>query len=126
MAKFIPGRIDDVDVQITWDINKLTDAVTGGIREVLEEQLPEVARRAKAKAPVDTGALRNSIDYKVDKNGKGGMVFTDTQSRGKRKDTGYGGWVEGGTLTKAPRPFLAPAVDESRDAIISAMKDRVK
>lgn len=62
-----------------------------------QEQLAEdVEGAAKAGAPVDTGALRDSITHDHER------VYTDLY---------YAPFVEYGTATNGPQPFLRPAAD---------------
>jgi HK97 gp10 family phage protein len=61
---------------------------------------------AKKLCPVDTGRLRASITHEVGKDGKGlyGKVGTNVD---------YAPYVELGTSSHAPQPFLRPGVTEA-------------
>lgn len=101
-----------------------------------------VERSAKEKAPKDTGALRRSITSKVD-NSFGemvGVVFTPLEyapyvefgtglfaEKGGRQDVPWsyqddeGNWHS--TSGQRPQPFMRPALDENREAILNIIKE---
>lgn len=66
-----------------------------------------VVRRAKQKAPVDTGTLRASI-MKIDVSPAevDAVAFAD-----------YSVYVEFGTYKMTAQPYMTPALDESKDQI---------
>lgn len=76
--------------------------------EVYEKINPRRTHRASApgEAPAtDTGRLAN--DIKADIQGKNATVFTDVE---------YAPFLEFGTRTIEPRPFLFPALEKERPA----------
>ena len=64
----------------------------------------EIAQVGSEKAPYDTGELGFSINSKT--TGSVNPTATITS------DTDYGGYVEFGTSSQAPQPYLNPALDE--------------
>lgn len=60
---------------------------------------------AKLECPVDTGRLRNSISH--------GQADENTMAVGTNVE--YAAYVELGTSRMAPRPYLAPAIEEHID-----------
>lgn len=72
----------------------------------------DIAADAQASAPVDTGALRNSISADV-----GGMeaVIGPTVH--------YGGYVELGTYKMRAQPYLFPAADRHERPFAEACAD---
>lgn len=104
-----------------------------------------VERAAKQYAPKDTGALRNSITSKVEKDGNNiiGVVFTPLEyapyieygtglfaENGGRKDVPWnyqddkGEWHS--TNGQQPQPFLRPALADNRDKIKEILEESVK
>lgn len=103
-----------------------------------------VERTAKQKAPKDTGALRNSIQSRVDKNGSDivGVVFTPLEYA-PYVEFGTGLFAEEGgrktpwmyedektgdliyTRGQKPHPYLRPALNENRDKINEILKEGV-
>ncbi|UAL31547.1 HK97 gp10 family phage protein [Nocardioides rotundus] len=73
----------------------------------------EVEAAAKVTAPVDTGALRSSIGG-ASKTGVGRHVGAVDAT------VGYAGFVEYGTSTQAPQPFLGPAFDGAVPGLVQA------
>jgi HK97 gp10 family phage protein len=67
----------------------------------VEEAAQQVAAVAREKAPVDTGALRDSIT----------VVEAEGNSRDVIADVRYANFVEFGTSDTEPEPFLRPAVE---------------
>jgi HK97 gp10 family phage protein len=76
---------------------------------VVKEGAETVAESAKARVPVDTGALQKSIKAR--------------RSRQLEYTVGvgefYGFFVEFGTVKHAAQPFLVPALEEHRDEIVA-------
>ena len=100
-----------------------------------------VERTAKQKAPKDTGALRNSIQSRVEQEGEDivGIVFTPLEyapyveygtglfaEEGGRKTpwiyedekTGKGVFTRG----QKPQPYMRPALNENRERIVEILK----
>lgn len=68
-------------------------------------------RSAPGQPPaVDTGRLRNSIDYHVGTDAAGGYVDVGTSVE-------YASYLETGTSRMAARPFMRPAVAGSKQAV---------
>lgn len=99
-----------------------------------------VERSAKQKAPKDTGELRRSISSKVEDGV--GVVFTPLEyapyveygtglfaEEGGRTDVPWcyqddeGNWHS--TSGQHPQPFMRPALDENREAIIRIIKEGI-
>lgn len=72
------------------------------------------ARDAQILAPVDTGALRNSISYDV-------QVTSDGAVGEVGPTVNYGLFVELGTSRMAGQPFLGPAFDRNAPALEAAL-----
>lgn len=101
-----------------------------------------VERDAKQKAPKDSGALRRSIESKIDKDGGEirGVVFTNLEyapyveygtglfaESGGRTDTPWAYQDDKGewhlTSGQKPQPFMRPALDENREQILRILKE---
>jgi HK97 gp10 family phage protein len=102
-----------------------------------------VERKAKEKAPKDTGALRRSITSEVDVTTREieGIVFTPLEYA-PYVEYGTGLFAEGGngrqdvpwnyqddqgnwhsTSGQHPQPFMRPALNESREEILRILKE---
>lgn len=75
----------------------------------------DIEAQAKMNAPVDTGALRNSIA--ASKN--------DELSWQVAVGVNYGAFVEYGTTRMAAQPFLTPAVEAVKPALFAALESMI-
>lgn len=72
-------------------------------KKYVEGLLKEVAEKARALAPEDTGALKASIGYEMNSRKAEGQVVADVP---------YAAFVEFGTdWPTPPQPYLRPAMD---------------
>lgn len=81
-------------------------------RNVQEKYGRLVVREAKRLAPVDTGALKRSIQFEESgEAGRSGLrgvtISADTSEETGRE---YSGYVEFGTAHQPPQPFMRPAL----------------
>lgn len=75
-----------------------------------------IQRTAMAKAPVDTGALRQSISVSFVGDGRSGAMVAEI---GPTVD--YGHFVEDGTSRMAGQPFMGPAYDANIPQLEAAL-----
>lgn len=96
-------KFEDNSKQI---IGKLNDASRKGVTKACLL----VQGQAKSLTPVDTGGLRDSIDYKVEDSAGNaeGIVGTAID---------YGAYVEKGTVHQRAQPYLMPAFRENKGNI---------
>lgn len=73
-----------------------------------------IASEAARNAPVDTGALRNSILSESKMDGDTFIVQDGVE---------YGAFVELGTSRQAAQPFIAPAVEAWRERYFAAFSE---
>lgn len=88
------------------NVNEVDARLTQGIENALEAIGMQVENHAKAKCPVDTGNLRNSITH-----------TSDSESAYIGTDVFYSGYVELGTSRQDPQPYLRPAVEDHVDEL---------
>ena len=77
-----------------------------------------VATAAKLRAPVESGDLREAIHVDVQPEGVY-VVAGDNK-------VFYGHLVEWGTSHSAPEPFLVPALEANRKAVVKLAKEALK
>lgn len=70
---------------------------------------------AKKACPVDTGRLRNSITHQLDGD-KAVYIGTNVE---------YGPYVELGTSTRDPKPFLRPAAEDHYNTYRQILKSEM-
>lgn len=119
-----------------------TIAQAEGVRSALNTACLLVESSAREKAPKDTGALRRSIESKVESSGGDmrGIVFTPLYyapyveygtglfaEGGGRKDVPWNYQDDSGewhsTSGQHPHPFMRPALDENREEIVRMLKE---
>jgi HK97 gp10 family phage protein len=101
--------------------------IAGSVSKALQAELAKAVREtafaieaeAKAKAPVDTGALRASIQSDVSQT-------DDTLTAEIAVGVDYGPYVELGTVVSAPQPFLTPAAEAQREAFERRLSDAIE
>ena len=114
---------DDIIVDVS-ELNRLAVTIDNAAKTigetgsaVVRKTALDIEATAKAFAPVDTGALRNSI---------GTDVHGDSASRVVEAVVGptveYGPYVEFGTSRMAPRAFMGPALDRHTPDFIAALE----
>ena len=81
-------------------------AHTAAVKAALDTQA-----EARRRAPVDTGFMRASI---AERSGiQGRTVWAETSVGAE-----YAAYVEYGTSTQAPQPFMRPAFEQARDVFV--------
>lgn len=114
----------------------------GNMEDAMGKACALVERSAKQKAPKDTGELIRSISSRVENQGEDvvGVVFSPLEyapyveygtglfaEKGGRKDVPWfyvddaGEWHM--TSGQKPQPYLRPALDENREAIVRLIKE---
>ena len=136
-----------IEFQGLEDVLKRMEEVadTSEVGSAMGKACALVERSAKQNAPKDTGALRNSIQSKVEEvNGEVvGVVFTPLEyapyveygtglfaENGGRMDVPWnyqddeGNWHS--TNGQKPQPFMRPAFNDNRKRIIEIIEESVK
>lgn len=110
-AEDLVRNLEAVSTNVTKDLAK---AVKAGGKVVRDE--------AKARAPVDTGALRDKMTMRLVEKDRSQVEV----KVGPHKDQYYGYFLEHGTSKMSPKPFLRPALDENKDKVEKAMANELK
>lgn len=114
-------------IKTSVTIKKFGNPIAGnreGMNKIALTTAKNIAEYAKRLAPVDTGDLRNSIEASQDVNGANVTTGKD-----------YDKYVEFGTRTQQPQPFMRPAGEQAKnnaflnvevaDEMGQAMKDEL-
>ena len=134
-------KVEGIDA-IIEHFDKIADV--RNLESALNKACALVEASAKQKAPKDTGALRRSIESKVDVNGNDvvGTVFTPLEysqyveygtglfsTKGGRKNVPWkyqddnGVWHS--TKGQHPQPFMKPSLDENREKIKEILREGI-
>jgi HK97 gp10 family phage protein len=98
--------------RIQWDRRELDELLVGpdgAVAKALTKAAIQVQRRSRQIAPVDTGRLRSSISYAVERDAGGLVAKVGTNVE-------YARHLEYGTVKMRPRPFLRPALSSLKGA----------
>ncbi|MCO4568521.1 HK97-gp10 family putative phage morphogenesis protein [Streptococcus infantarius] len=104
-------KVRGVDQMVRLIANKGKKARIATNRE-LDLSSKRIERMAKVKAPVDTGALKNSIFSTK----AGNLTYKVTAPQH------YAIYVEKGTRKMRAQPYLKPALDAERPKLISNLR----
>lgn len=91
------------------------------VRKAIREGAKPVLAAAKAKVPVDTGALKAGLKLRALKRSRTGFgVYIRTPTRAELDipdddESYYPAVVEYGAEFSPPQPYMRPAMDENRD-----------
>ena len=81
--------------------------------DITKETMAEVLATAQRLCPVDTGTLRASLTVEMEGPGAG-VLYTDVS---------YAKFVNWGTVKMAARPFMEPAIEQSKLGFYAKMRD---
>lgn len=99
------------------------EALAAALRQAVEHAVGReaelLAEEARRRCPRDTGGLRGSIEARV--SAQGSQTRAEIGSSLK-----YAADVELGTLNSPPAPFLAPAYDARRNAMLNGLRQAVR
>lgn len=102
------------------------EEAVNAIREEMEVMAEKIVQDMKARAPVDTGALRDSIHWTWNKKKTAIRIVADAKN--KKNGVPYARYVE--FSPKINRPFFYPALDAHRDeyheGLVRALKKAVE
>ncbi len=112
-----------VDVVLNLKIkqvqNKIQKARNGALRSVVVD----IANDAIKGSPFQTGNNRRSIKFEV---GPGGEVAKREGEGAIYSTSGYGGYLETGTVKMPAQPYLKPALDRNIHKLLPEIKERLR
>lgn len=98
----MPANVSDLR-KLASDLRAASGTAEKLSRAVVAKTAADIERDAKNRAPVDTGALRNSISHSI----TGGGMSADIGPT-----VSYAPYLEYGTSRMAPQPYMMPAADK--------------
>lgn len=113
-------KVDVTEVRLlSKNLDYKRQDVATKARAVVKLMAFQLQRQAKVNAPVDTGALMNSISVTFKGNGYvSSAVVAPTVD--------YASYVEEGTSRMAPQPYMGPAADVIEPVFVAAMEKLIE
>ncbi len=100
-------------------ISRLSGASLGdGTKRGVENAAAHLTREIQARAPVDTGHLRDSYDYRVEGSGNRVVAHVGT-------NVDYAIHQEFGTVYQSGTPHVRPAIEANRGELVRMMGEDV-
>ena len=103
---------DDL-LKLSADLGKASYEVTRKAQKVVAKTAHDIEADAKSLAPVDTGALRNSISATIAIGGLSAEIGPTVH---------YAPYLEYGTRRMPPQPYMGPAADRRAEAFVQAVE----
>jgi len=98
----------DVKVITNLKTKEAQDTVKKATKQAIKDVITDIAQDAIEQSPVLTGNNRRSIMFEV---GPGGEVAKEDLTGAVYSTSGYGGFLETGTVRRAATPYFKPALD---------------
>ena len=96
------------------DFKSADEGMNGRVAKVMRTSGPTFVRTMRAHVPVDTGTLKKSLHFRVNRNK---IILTVGSLKRNKHPSGklaqsYVGYVHDGTSRVGPRPFISDAVNK--------------
>ncbi len=99
-----------VDLKLNLKVPEVMKAVEKANRLAMRDTVVDIAADAIKGSPFLTGNNRRSIKFET---GPGGEVAKRDLEGAVFSTSGYGGYLETGTVSMNPRPYMKPAMDKN-------------
>lgn len=121
MSKHSKWDAGGTNLKMHIELDDFSEDVVMALANALERGMIAIGETAEKYAkeivPVDTGRLRNSITYLVDKESAEVYIGSNVE---------YAAPVELGTSRMRPRPYLAPAATQHNEEYRQLVKDSLE
>ena len=101
-----------IQVRVNLKLDEVSDRARANVDKAIEKAAFDTEAHAKARAPVDTGLLRNSINHR-----RRGEAFFEVES-----PVHYSVFQEYGTSRMVAQPYMTPAVEVVKPSLIRAIQ----
>lgn len=112
-----------VDIKLNLKTKEAQDKVEKASQKALKNIVVDIANDAIKGSPVLTGHNRRSIMFEV---GPGGEVAKKELEGAVYSTSGYGGFLETGTVKMPARPYFKPALDRNIKKLPAGIKAELK
>lgn len=103
--------------QLSADLGKASAEITRKAQRVVAKTAHDIEATAKRNAPVDTGALRDSISASITGGGMQAVIGPTVS---------YGVFVEFGTRRMRPQPYMGPALTSHEPMFTRAVESLIQ
>ena len=100
-------------LKLSADLGKASYEVTRKAQLVVAKTAHDIEADAKSLAPVDTGALRNSIGTTISNGGLSAEIGPTVH---------YAPYLEYGTRRMPPQPYMGPAAERRAEPFVKAIE----
>jgi HK97 gp10 family phage protein len=108
-------QVDKIEIN-TEKMDEILQQMPGRVTDIIRRTGLAVMGKAMSLAPVDTGALKNSIHLEI----------TSPASAIVADGVEYGIYQELGTYKMAAHPFLVPALESERQEFTQAFEELIQ
>ena len=110
-------------LKVDWKLNLKTKEVEDKVKKAIQlgmkDLVTDIANDAIKGSPVLTGNNRRSIKFEV---GPGGEVAKREGEGAIYSTSGYGGYLETGTVNMPAQPYFRPTLDKNKDKLPKNIK----
>ncbi len=103
------------DVIMNLKTKEVRDKVNKATEKAIKDVVVDIANDAIKGSPVDTGNNRRSIKYEA--KGLEGVVYSTS---------GYGGYLETGTVKMPAQPYFKPALDKNMHKLPAGIRAELR
>ena len=107
-------------------IKEVIGATTGATRKGIRDTLTDTMADSIKGSPILSGNNRRSIKMEVSGTGGEGIVNHSKNEGALYSTSGYGGYLETGTVNMSARPYFKPAGDRHFPKLPEAIKRHMK
>lgn len=111
------------DVELNLKTKEVTDKVSKATLKSLKNTVVDITNDTIKGSPVKTGNNRRSIKYEI---GPGGDIDNKSGEAAIYSTSGYGGYLETGTVKMAARPYFKPALDRNIHKLPEGIKTELQ
>lgn len=102
----------DMNDELIRNLEKMAERFADNLAEEFEEMRDDMQEEAEDRVPVRSGALKSSIDFKVERDADEIVINLNIDNL-----EDYWDCVEFGTSKQRPQPYLRPAIEKGMDEI---------
>ncbi len=111
------------DFKVDLKTKEVQDSVRKAANKGLKDVIIDIANDVIKGSPVLTGNNARSIKFEV---GPGGEIARNEDEGAVYSTSGYGGYLETGTVRMPARPYFKPALDRNKHKLGPYIKAKLR